>query len=474
MRLGLALLMHIGLASASSFEHYDLDSLIWASSEVVEAEYLGDHRARVLRCFFGAMEVGAVMRCPMLDARTENGASIALGDNWHVVLFRRSDGSLVSSGEWLVFGGRVHRPIQVSDPGARNVWLVTDSSPEISDFYSRLPSRVRNVQALKARLQGVPSLESLPQLLELLRERCAMHAGPDEAELRRCDLVALAVCEYLAAVRNPDALACALQLQLGWKQRLCVARGFGTPKGREELLQRIGDTQASPEHRLRLAAAIADADPIFRSVWTVSKGRWDFHPRTAGTGNSGYLRRVAMVARSLVDDESLCATLCQEIRQCPRADPEVMKDLDSAAPVLIQIHNSTSSEWVRFEAARALAAIGTKAHTSLDSSSRYVLGRLSEPRISGKEVHFRWECYARVQYDAVAVILAQGTTQAEIRLRNTRLLNPQGLSSMVGSLTMPIPQDAVPGRYRAWVRFYMDDVCAGESYGCVVTLTSQE
>ena len=147
----LALLLFAGVVWAKSLPHYDLDSLIWQSRYVVEVEYLGENRARVVQSFSGEIESGTTLVCSVY--RVGGFERIPLGANSRLFLFLDEKKGLVSSGNWLVSDGRVHRPIQWMNPGGY-AWIATDKGPRTIEFRKALPDRIRAAHAMRKRLNG--------------------------------------------------------------------------------------------------------------------------------------------------------------------------------------------------------------------------------------------------------------------------------------------------------------------------------
>jgi hypothetical protein len=134
---------------------------------------------------------------------------------------------------------------------------------------------------------------------------------------------------------------------------------------------------------------------------------------------------------------------------------------------LTEIHRSSDSERVRFEAARALAKTDPGAYAALDSPAGPALGRLAQPRVSAGRIGFRYEYHSRTPYDRSVVVLERG--ECEVEIAATLDLGGEWVSMSAG-LTVTAPPTLPAGRYRALIRLYRDGKCVSRSYGCVVDL----
>lgn len=452
MRSLLVLLLLVGAAWPRSLPHYDLDSLVWQSRYVVEVEYLGERRARVVRSFLGDLEAGATVPCPEYRVFGRDWELVPLGPKPRLLLFLDEKKHGVSSGAWLVRDERVHRPIQVNNPGGYK-WLVTDAAPRIDAFRDALPARIEAAKRLQRRLGREPVAEDAPALLALLRER----AGIDDEELRHYDVVAEAAAQRLVTLHDLDALAVMLQLPLGWRALDTLAHGFATPAGRDDLLRRIGDESIEPARRVKWAAYVEDVAP---RPWELPK---------LPKADARYFTRVAALALSLAVHEELCATLCRQVRQGVGSSPARQADVRAAIPVLTRLHGDSRSEWARFEAAAALARIDPSAYAALDSPAGPALGRLSPPRfLDGRmRIEFRYEYHSHAPYDRSVVVLARDGREVEFEMR----LRLRGeWTSMSSGLILAVPPSVPAGRYRAFIRLYRDGKCVSRSYGCDVDL----
>jgi hypothetical protein len=463
MRTGLVLL----LVSATAWPrpappHYDLDSLVWLSRSIVEAEYAGERRVRVLRSYLGNIETGTSLKCrlyPVVDSDQRTSTPLAPGAR--VILFLDQEKRCVTSGAWLVEGGRVHRPTYGA-PHGNLVWTPDERGVDENEFRRQLPGRIRHAKEIQERIE---TTEAFPELLELLRARDALYARPGNDDLRLYDVVARAICLRLATLRDYGALAEALRFDLGRRASLTLARAFGTPGGRDELLRRIADEQTPPEARVALAGAIADTGAFYRSEYVRVEDRWRYE-RHVDKGNSGYLTRVAKLAASLTRHGDLCATLCEQIRLS--VDPELRTDVKGAVRFLIAVHRTARSERARFEAARALAAIGPRAYGWIDSPAGSALGRLEIWREEAGLLRFRLEYHEpRCQFDRSVLVFERNGQETEVPVSVPRLDGGSGVSSEWSDAP---PKGLRAGRYRVWIRLYRDGVAVSNGYGCEIDL----
>jgi hypothetical protein len=284
------------------------------------------------------------------------------------------------------------------------------------------------------------------KLLEHLRTRRTVDVPPEDRDLHRHDLVALAICRSLATLRDNQGLVAALSVPLGLRAHGTVTSALGTPGGRDELLHAIADPRVALETRIRQADAIRD---VFYRAY-----------------DSAYMTRVATLARSLAADGELCATVCAQLRVRDVKETDLTPDLRVAIAVLTELHGATESQHARFEAARALASIDPAAYEALGSPAGAALGWLSHPQLDWPYVRFRYAYDSRCAFDKSVVVFEHEGKETE---EPERILTDD---SRAGSFTQ-VAIGRTPGRYRAWIRLYKDGAIVSNSYACEFDLPAR-
>lgn len=449
----LVVLLLAGAASAALLPHYDLDSLIWKSYDVVEAEYEpGRAGLRVVRCFAGDLKPGTELALPAPRYIVEkNGTYKLIAGKTRVFLFLAGPEKAVLSGRWLVYGGRVLRPIQSMNPGSY-VWPLDARAPDADAFRKALPERIRTTRALRDRLTGRPKPGDAPGLVRVIRDR-----KPDGS---RTDLVARAACRHLAILRDYDALVAGLQTPAGWQARYTLGCGFANPAGRDFLLARIAAPNAPAAARERCAAILGVAGPMYHRSLVPDGERW----RSTGSakeGNGGYLTRVAKAALALREQPGLCRVVTEQLAALVNLNAAALgPDKKSMVPVLVELYGTSGSGPVRYEAARVLRRLGPEACARITAPA--VLAVLAEGSRK-KEGHLdvRYSCEGMKPFQKTVVVFEGRGAAIEVPIRTG--ISP-GWSGGTGWL-VPIPRGLKPGRYRVFLRVYLKGGKKSDSYG---------
>jgi hypothetical protein len=204
-------------------------------------------------------------------------------------------------------------------------------------------------------------------------------AAPTAADLET------SVAVQVANSRDPQAI-----YQELWQlpdQRATLELGFGSPEGRDFLLQKIGDPAEPHDQRVVLADALRVAGPVYQSKFKdITPTSWGIIGQ-ADAKNSSYLTRVAQLALASAGDEELTlallnALLWQATTSTALRDPELLADWDDAADVLAQLYAQTKSERERYVIEQLTLLIGAPAFAKLNSASGPVLSIVTSARIN--------------------------------------------------------------------------------------------
>jgi hypothetical protein len=485
-------LISVGVLHAASLPHYDLDSLILMSSDVVEGRLIGSLRpldpARGGRGAADSVEVEAVYKgdFPPGDRVELTGLGNytryegdderkPLMDGDRVFLFlnkprnshdssRKGAGGSkapallepVSSGIKLIERDKVVAFVQFPSDFAPYTAFLSPSSgthPTVDEFKELLRTRVEQLRPVEARFQQPVSPADTAWLLELLRDRRTLipKGRPNLASAFQ-DGIAERARARLASIQDPAALNEALQIS-GFNSHT-LADGFGTPAGLDFLLQRIEADGAPLEMRVLYAKVLAAAARTYY-------GR--LLPPTAAEGV--YLTQIANLARDEVSNELLCVALVETIGELARSRPErkahFRRDWERTVTALARLHQQTTSEQIRFQVELALARHLGSEHARLTEMSGRILSAVMpaepSPLALPENPRSRWIGYrfhvirlGHARYEAAEIIarhVESGKTYALGRFEWDP--SPEGAGGGGGRL----PDDAPPGRYRVYSRF---------------------
>jgi hypothetical protein len=363
-------------AQAILMHTYDLDSLVYLSTDVVEAEivrsYEADHRhlmdvkvTRVHKGRFRKTETIVVWgaegyRKPKKGAH--NPANLDIGDSLVLFLTPQEGPGMVggptnlplyvpvASGIKLVQGENVFGFCQWSNPGpyVANVQEDVSKSPVLSleHFREQLRDSLRNTQQW-ARLLEAEKVGA-PALLALLASR-------PKTTFKDVDHIGELVCVRLAHLHDPEVLGQALPLVAPDNRVRILGSGFGTPAGRAYLLGKVNDSEEPVQTRIMYARALAAAGPYYG--WTSSEIGAHFvrYGGQATPGNSGYITRIARAAQHNVCHTGLCVALLECINAfCRTIGPSPCTELNTDLRGALSILKVSSNPELADEVTRAL------------------------------------------------------------------------------------------------------------------------
>ena len=374
-----------GSAGAASLDHFNLDSLVLMSQEIVEGKIGESYNVagfpvaeiKVESVYKGKLRKGDSARTFGLYIYTKPKPNdpqqrmIPLDKGDHVFLFLTRDNShlpesirkekecyrVIGSGAKLVLDGKISGFHQGSNPGpyvldsnapmAGKLWNKRVSraaesgrheppkQQAVEEFRQQLPGTIAKMNDFAAKLDAAKTSNDGKWFLQTIQERMTLTRSTTLSWDR--DRPAELAAAGLANLHVPIYLELALEYD-SWG---IIARGFGTPAGRDYLLVGIQDTKRSQESRLRLARAVEHADYVYRSrLENIETRGWRIVGK-AGVRNDDYITRIAKLVLENTENEELCSALIRSIDFFGRTivqtdDPDTHADLQQAQAVLKQ------------------------------------------------------------------------------------------------------------------------------------------
>ena len=497
------LLLASGSAEAAILFSYDLDSLVYLSTDIVEGTLVGpDERpvrnpdlVEISAVYKGELSPGS--RIPIrgipfcqMPAGGEFGELSLLESGMRVILFlqpvdREFDRSaprdavkLVWSGVKVLRDGRVlgfsqhygnPGPYVLETPQA----FKGHTFPPVEEFRRQLAGSLDAMDALRERLESDAVPEDVPWLMELLQTRRSDRVPFTRPILfGRRDHIAELICSRLASLHMPEVLEQGLRLDLWYDCRWILAEGFGTPAGREFLIRRIEDANLPLEQRVRYAGILDDAGADY-----FSGPRRSSRPQeTQSSGNANYIMRIARVALSERKNEQLSLELLKSLdsfarSSAQRREPAVHEDLMQAAEALVTLYGQTTSHQLKHRAEMVIARIDRKARERLGSTSGPILSAVlpNHPEMmaggTGRTLACRFETLSLDGggWSNASVVLHREATGDEYVL-TFDLRWDQRYPGVAGMRMLNLPADLPQGRYRVYLRFWRGDQVVSDGY----------
>ncbi|MGA2052278.1 MAG: hypothetical protein ABSH19_03090, partial [Opitutales bacterium] len=274
-------------------------------------------------------------------------------------------------------------------------------------------------------------------------------AAPSAAEIESSTAI------QIANSHDPQAI-----YQELWQmpdQRPTLYLGFGSPAGRDFLLQKIGDPTEPHDRRVTLTEALSVAGPVYQStIKDISPTSWGIVGQP-DTNNSSYLTHTAQLALANAGDEELTLALLDALRwEAAGAgavrNSDLQADWDAAGDVLAQLYTQTKSERVRYAIEQISVLISPGAYAKLGSPSGPLLSIVTQvsknngpapgalptgPLIPQRSIDLI------VNFDYQKLPGAEAITKAAIELQPA---GPGGGTAYIfGRLVIPIPSDRTAG-----------------------------
>ncbi len=395
-----ALLTAIAPVRAMDLYSYDLDSLVYLSSDVIDADPISLQtgngpnitNVRATRVYMGHFHVRETVKVKAMDFfqvpdrhigagyYINRGRNIGKGD--HLTLFLAKAHSVflydipknadiywpAPSGVKMLDQDRIKSFYQYENPGPYELeWTEPDrlkALPTPEQFRQQMAASISRVESLRPLLtkKAIPADKS--DLLNILRQR--KPTGPRNGRWER-DAISEAACDQIVSLHDLDAVADALAIT----EYRNLTRALETPQGRDFLIKVVGDPAQPLARRLGCANAMYAA-----FNWWEAKTNEDYVSR-------------------LVD-------LCWDVRAAPGLTTAILDQLDTLAqlnvsgantpphpaeaqmvaglPTLLKLYGAADSPMVRFSVEKiVLKAAGYDTYQTLKSPCGPVLSLVQPP-----------------------------------------------------------------------------------------------
>lgn len=390
---------------------------------------------------------------------------------------------VVPSGVRLVRDGKAAPFVQFDNPGpvvaADPNQLSELSAPTVAEFRDRIAAAITAAERYAKRFETPASPDDVPWLLDLLRERARSEPPPRQdlfSFLADRDKVAEEACLRLANLHDLEGLDAAASLDLPYRCRGVIKRGFATPAGRDFVLARVSDETLDADRRLRYAETLRDNGRDYHSPsGSIGPGGSSSRPSEVAD-NGAYVTRIAQAAKEVRSEAVRVAILealawfSSGLPGRPDDDP-IRVDLRGALPALLELHRTTASEPVRFGVERVVARVSRKAYDELGSRCGPVVSLLSPEsppsRVTRGERWVRFD-YAIIPLDheptePPVVVFTNPATDVERVVPSG--LKFRGRHEAVAGGVVALPQDLPAGRYRVSLRFSRGGKAVSDGYG---------
>lgn len=233
---------------------YDLDSLVWMASDIVEGTVVktdtDTDEVDITAVSAGNLKKGDRITVAATDFFYADGKPLQVGANFFSFLvdareqfaFHPPKGAKmpVPSGLKMISDGKVRGFLQYSNPGGYQLIPLSDTSkgslPTVEQYRQAIQSSIKKVAAIRDHLRGEPTLDQIPYLLSLLKERPTL---PDEGG--EDDAIATEACARLGKTNSPEAIYEALSIGStnGFLHQVPLFEGLRTSEGREFTLNKL-------------------------------------------------------------------------------------------------------------------------------------------------------------------------------------------------------------------------------------------
>lgn len=322
-------------AQAVSLSSYDLDSLVFMASDIIEGQILHNDadsplaEVKISEVHKGNLKAGEIVRVASLSLYQNSYGPDPLSDGQELYFFlvhARTDlGSHVPpnsniyepvlSGLKLVRKDKVADFKQCMNPGP----YLPDSDyqgrkplPTSAEFKEQLAASLKEGATLTEQLAAASSPRDIPLLVDLLRTRGkkmqAFRDSPD-APLFIGDAVADETCARLANLHDPESLGKALLMGLPFECIYKLAQGLANPTGREYILSKLEADQEPEKAQCFYALALDFMGSEYQSTFTRINSTGCHNDEAHIPGNGRYLTRIANLAARHLQQRKLCAFL---------------------------------------------------------------------------------------------------------------------------------------------------------------------
>jgi len=450
---------------------YDLDSVVFLSTDVAEAEITRSYQAnevnlidvKVTLVHKGGLKKGQTVvvahtdgyRKPKKDDR--NTQLLAVGDRLVLFVARAKDAVVyrpLAGGMRLVQGDHVFSFSQWDNPGpyVANVPsnLAKAKLLTVERFRVKVRDSLRDTQEWAGLVEAKQDELDVPRLLKLLAARSLQSFGGR-------DYFAERICIRFANTHDLILLSEALPLAKEHHEISILQRGFGTPRGRDYLLAKVGDAKEPAANRLRYSYAMREVGDVYGSTFT-EIGANGFRPvGEADEGNSGYITRIAKTASANRKDEALCGNLIRCIRIGQNRPAPLMADLGGAVAVLKELYDAKPSQNLQFAIETAMADM-PEAYEKLKSPCGTFISILRHVEAANyikpekRSLIFEYDYSSSLlsrnaEVQPLVVLVHQGTQKRHVFPSQLKI---RGGQAGGGSNSVELPKDLPAGRYHVF------------------------
>jgi hypothetical protein len=486
-----------------------LDSLIYDSTNIIEAHILGPRLGRpawvgvdvqVSAVYQGRMKPGDVCVVGGLPEYLKDGngfgdGSRGLGRGDDVFLFLRPDANPaiqpyekqafdpLSSGVRWINGKQVVPFAQESNPGPmvatdRNRFR-TEALPSLDAFRESLKQRVAYVSTLRQRLTSPMGVGDKAWLLQILAERAKSAAADSYGE----DLVLYAIADRINEFGDPEFAYKAM----GIHPRVPVGLAFATPGGRDFLLAKLEAADTSDAMRVRLIEMIGRAGINHQSTQDRSDRNRGSGARVNTpfeAGNAYYATRVIRVAIANANRKGFWTAFARMLdfwMESPDfiKDPEYLKDVTAASAALTDFYRHGATEQQQYDIESHLAQLGRSYYEAADSKqamwvvaiatfdSSYVAWKPPPPYVIPQYRWFRlpWADDFRAKDPTDVQTIGRSVATGREFIVDPSPGGFGGISGTSSGGPKSLPANLPAGRYRIFLRFFIGTRILGESHG---------
>jgi hypothetical protein len=475
---------------AVPMDAYDLDALVYTSSDIVEATLMRSNYIKggtfisdikVTAVYKGKFKPGELVAVCMSDYQVTDEKTLSswrplsVGDTFFFFLTKVGEGMPKDaycpehSGLKLIRNNKVIPFAQEMNPGGYIAQLpggslgTKESYPTPAEYRKQIQAGIVKMDALAARLKQPAATVDIPWLIQVLRERAQTQA---HIWMIR-DEIAKAVSSKLANLHDPESLFEAIFLKglAHWPQSILV-KGLGTPAGREALLKRLGDDRMPLETRITCARFLKDLGAIYHQTFTNIVNYQNAVIGGPQGKNEEYLTRIARLGLENRQKEEFCLALLDSLDSLfctvnQTKDKAVLADRDTALPVLKTLHDSTKSEQVKFQVEVTIRHASREAYDRFSFPGGPVISQVAIPgqkKDNGQMVHsldFDYVIYVLdKQASAPSLVFMNLDTGKFWSVPSEISFHDQGRTS--GSRSIVLPKDLPHGRYLICLQYTRD------------------
>lgn len=479
-------------------KHYDLQSLVYLSQEVIEGE-LRDRKQfdtielvefRVLAAYKGTLKPGdtifvAGTKMYRKASRSPTSGQLDVGEQ--LVLFlnpgQREKYDPKELPDCYLPIERGVRLIQGETTYDFEQWFGEGDYWAKSALHSGNPHRVKPLKALRSEIQTcVVQVPVLAKLIEAKSERLDVPQVLKQLKATSADIFAThnyfneIFCQRLAETRDFEQLGQALLVtKNGYELRLLYP-AFISPAGRDFLLAKVADKGATNEARLCYCQAFYHTGPMYRLVATYQGNRWQYAGEV-DADNSHYLNRIAQLIQQVEYDEQSCVELLRALKKFSQSSilkesESLQADMVSALAVLQDFYKIRPSAEIQY-AVETLMARYPDRYQQLNSpcgNAIMILRSRAKDKlkpIKGRtlsiEVQYHTPGLSRDKVIQPTLVLLNLESQKTREVRTTLKIEG-GISSFNGE-ELPIHPSIPAGKYRVYLEWREGGKVLSTSHG---------